>query len=153
MADNATANPGAGGVTFATDDIAGVHWPYTKHAFGPRDTATEVEDLDTKRLPVKVGESVLPSGAATDANLVLLLAGLLIAQGMSATDLKGPLAQAMVNDSPNVYVVNEVRPLSVTAEGRLRVSSAESTATASWGSHSDFDEAVEFDSGTLSAWG
>ena len=56
MADNAIANPGAGGLTFATDDIAGVHWPFSKQAFGPRDTANEVEDVASKRLPVKVGD-------------------------------------------------------------------------------------------------
>ena len=50
MADNVTAP--AAGVAFATDDIAGVHWPFAKMAFGPRETAHEVEDAAGKRLPV-----------------------------------------------------------------------------------------------------
>lgn len=34
MADNVTANPGASGAIFATDDIGGVHYPRTKIVFG-----------------------------------------------------------------------------------------------------------------------
>lgn len=52
MADNVTTNPGTGGATFASDDIAGIQWPFVKLAFGPRDTANEVDDVDGKRLPV-----------------------------------------------------------------------------------------------------
>ncbi len=61
MADNLTADPGTGGGVFATDDITGVHWPFAKLAFGPRDTANEVDDASAKRLPVKVGDA-LPAG-------------------------------------------------------------------------------------------
>lgn len=39
MADNKVSNPGAGGATFATDEIAGIDWPFAKLAWGPRDTA------------------------------------------------------------------------------------------------------------------
>jgi hypothetical protein len=54
MADNVEANAGTGGATFATDEITGVQWPFTKQAWGPRDTANEVDDADGKRFPVKV---------------------------------------------------------------------------------------------------
>lgn len=40
MADNYTTNAGAGGNTFASDDVGGVHYPYVKTAFGAADTAT-----------------------------------------------------------------------------------------------------------------
>lgn len=71
MADNITA-PGAG-IVLATDDIGGVHYPFTKLAFGPLDTATIVRDADGSRLPVLVGNVVnvaastlpLPTNAAT----------------------------------------------------------------------------------------
>jgi hypothetical protein len=55
MADNFTVEPvtGTPTKTFASDDISGVDWPYAKLAFGPRDTANEVEDADGKRLPIK----------------------------------------------------------------------------------------------------
>lgn len=42
MADNLTTNPGAGGAVIATDEIAGVHYPISKLAFGDLDTATLV---------------------------------------------------------------------------------------------------------------
>lgn len=63
MADNVIADPGAGGATFATDDITGVQWPFTKQAWGPRDTANEVDDTDGKRLPIKAASAA--TGAVT----------------------------------------------------------------------------------------
>lgn len=42
MADNVIANPGAGGATFATDEVAGVHYPVGKLAYGAADSATMV---------------------------------------------------------------------------------------------------------------
>jgi hypothetical protein len=40
MANNYTTNAGAGGNTYASDDVGGVHYPYVKTAFGADDTAT-----------------------------------------------------------------------------------------------------------------
>ena len=64
MVDNVTADPGAGGAVFATDDIAGTHWPFAKLAWGPLDTANIVDDAAGKRLPVVVGGTVLVDGSA-----------------------------------------------------------------------------------------
>lgn len=64
MADNITAP--ATGVVFATDDISGVHYPVTKLAFGPADTATVVRDADGNRLPVAIG-GTLPAFASPPA--------------------------------------------------------------------------------------
>ena len=50
MADNVTADAGAGGAVFATDDIGAVHHPFVKLEFGPLDTATIV--TATEGLPV-----------------------------------------------------------------------------------------------------
>ena len=50
MADNVTAP--ATGAVFATDDIGGVHWPFSRLAFGPDGTSTRVADADGARLPV-----------------------------------------------------------------------------------------------------
>jgi hypothetical protein len=41
MADNVVADPGAGGSTFATDDIAGVHYPRSKVSLGADGTAVD----------------------------------------------------------------------------------------------------------------
>ncbi len=64
MADNVTAP--AAGVVFATDDIAGVHWPLTKLAFGPDNSATPVADAAGARLPVVIG-GTLPAFASPPA--------------------------------------------------------------------------------------
>ena len=52
MPDNITAP--AGGIAFATDEIAGVHFPYAKLAFGADNSAIAVADADGARLPVAV---------------------------------------------------------------------------------------------------
>jgi len=61
MADNVEADAGTGGATFATDDIGGVQYPRSKVVWGPDGTATDTDDSDTNRLPVKVGDP-LPAG-------------------------------------------------------------------------------------------
>ncbi len=62
MADNITA-PGTGTV-LASDDLAGVHYPITKLAFGADGTATQIADGTGTRLPVTIG-GTLPAFAAT----------------------------------------------------------------------------------------
>ncbi len=62
MADNVTAP--ATGLVFATDDLAGVNWPYAKLAFGPDGAAVPVADANGARLPVQIG-GTLPAFAAT----------------------------------------------------------------------------------------
>ena len=62
MADDVTANPGAGGAIFATDQEAGGrHYPWTKLVWGIDDTFNKVDDATGKRLPVKIGDP-LPTG-------------------------------------------------------------------------------------------
>lgn len=69
MADNVTANAGSGGATFASDDISSVQWPFVKLAWGPRDTANEVDKASGKSVPVQ-GEAA--HDAATTGNPVLV---------------------------------------------------------------------------------
>lgn len=74
MADNYITNPGAGGVTFASDEDGGaVHYPLIKLAWGPLDTFNILADAAGKGLPVKiieVGAVTLPvSGPLTDVQL------------------------------------------------------------------------------------
>ena len=70
MADNFETDAGTGGKIFASDDIASVDWPYAKLAFGPRNTAHEVEDAASKRIPVKVGDGY-PAGAVVAGQVSL----------------------------------------------------------------------------------
>ena len=60
MADNFSVEPvvGVPTKTFASDDIGGVDCPFAKLAWGPRDTANEVDDAAGKRVPVKVGDGL-----------------------------------------------------------------------------------------------
>lgn len=63
----------AGGYTFATDDLSGVHHPYTKLEFGPDGTATKVSTSDP--LPVeqkKSGTATLTQVADTASSTTLL---------------------------------------------------------------------------------
>lgn len=62
MPDNVTAP--AGGISFATDDIGGVHYPYAKLAWGADNSAVAVADVAGARLPVVIG-GTLPAFAAT----------------------------------------------------------------------------------------
>jgi len=62
MPDNVTAP--AIGLAFATDELAGVHWPYAKLAFGVDGAAVVVADSAGARLPVQIG-GTLPAFAAT----------------------------------------------------------------------------------------
>jgi hypothetical protein len=78
MPNNITAP--AGGLAFATDEIAGVHFPYAKLAFGADDTAIAVADVAGSRLPVSVAGTVaisaatlpLPAGAASETTLAAI---------------------------------------------------------------------------------
>ena len=76
MADNFIADPGAGGVTFASDEIATVHHPRTKVEFGADGSATDVADVEGSRLPVKVAMAATATrtSVADSATAVTILA-------------------------------------------------------------------------------
>ena len=77
MADNFITNAGAGGITFAGDDIGpGVMHPRTKLEFGADGSATDVADSDGARLPVKpaMAATGTRSSVADSAVAVSLLA-------------------------------------------------------------------------------
>jgi len=114
MADNKVSNPGAGGATFATDDIGGVDWPFAKLAWGPRDTANEVDDAVGKRFPIKIAESVSldVSGSTvtvTSGNPDNLLADV---RGMTSRD-------AVMSDAPVIVGgrASTATPAAVSADG------------------------------------
>jgi len=58
MADDITANPGVGGAIFATDEIAGRHFPREKIAWGVDGVAVDTADAAGARFPVKIGEGL-----------------------------------------------------------------------------------------------
>lgn len=85
---------------------------------------------------VVVASSALPSNAATEsgnlAAILARLAPLIYAQAAAGAALVGPMVQGLVNDTPDTYFAGVIQPLSLTAEGRLRVSSVESTLNHIW---------------------
>ena len=56
---------------------------------------------------------------------------------MSVIPYPSPLTQALVNDVPQSYVPDTVQPLSLTSDGRLRVSTIASDLTQAWQSTLD----------------
>lgn len=65
---------------------------------------------------------------ATEATLATLA----ITPGTLSADQVGPLMQALVNDSPTSYATETVQPLSMTNQGRLRVSTVAADVTQVW---------------------
>lgn len=102
MADNVIANPGAGGSTFATDDIGGVHYPRSKVVFGVDGVATDVSAAN----PMPIG--VITNKAPLD----------LVGGGAEATALRVTLA----SDSTGVLSVDD-NGGTLTVDGSVGVSS------------------------------
>lgn len=65
MTDNVTANQGAGGPVFRTDEVGGVHTPISKVAFGVDGTVTTVDASNP--LPVSVASAVVSGEVSLDA--------------------------------------------------------------------------------------
>lgn len=97
-----------------------------------------------------VGTVSLPTGAATEATVALLateatLAQLAIEPGSSSEDQTGPMLQAVTRDTPPSYDPGTIQPLTMTSEGRLRVSTVSAdinnvwrgTFNNPWASHSN----------------
>lgn len=66
MADNYETNAGSGGAVFASDDLAGVHYPYAKLAFGGDGTATLVAAGAGLPVAQQTGATFTVVGAAAD---------------------------------------------------------------------------------------
>ena len=108
MADNVTANAGSGGAVFATDDIGGVHHPYTKIEWGPADTANSVDAASGKGLPVQ-GEAA--HDAATTGNPVLV-GGRASAAAPTNVSADGDAVRAW-------HLLNGAQAVAITAAGAL----------------------------------
>ncbi len=101
MADNVVANAGSGGSTFATDDIAGVHYPRSKMVWGADGTATDASAAAP--LPVvQTGTPALPTGAATEATLAAASAKLPATLGQKA--MTASMAVVLASDQASIPV-------------------------------------------------
>ncbi len=92
MADNVELNAGTGGVTCATDDVAGVHYQVVKLAIGAADSATLIGNAS----PVPVSDA---GGSLTVDNAALSVVG----GGVEATAIRVTLA----SDSTGVVSVDD----------------------------------------------
>lgn len=111
MADNVTANPGSGGATFATDDIAGVQFPRMKVVIGA-DGANDGDVSSSNPLPVL--------GPLTDAEL-----------RASAVPVSGPATDAQLRATP-LPVSGPLTDAELRASA-ITVSQSDSAATTSFG--------------------
>lgn len=81
MADNVVANPGAGGATFATDDIGGVQYPRSKITWGPDGTANDV-DAGATALPVQgTVTSIIIGSITTSGTVTAIQEGIYVVSG------------------------------------------------------------------------
>src|SRR5438876_3264302 len=126
MADNLLYNQPDTGATIATDDVGGVQYQIVKLDLG----------VDGASQPVDTALPVSDAALAVD-------------QAATSAGVTGPMVQGVVDESAQPVVTGEVRPLSLTSDGRLRVTAAESFV--SWGDL-ELSEADSPDFG-LSAWG
>jgi len=103
LGDNYVTDPGAGGNTFASDDIAGVHYPYVKLVWGADGVAT----LVTPAAPLPVVQTgALPAGTNNigDVDVLTLpaITGTVSISGSVDTELPAPVALGDAMANPTV---------------------------------------------------
>jgi hypothetical protein len=124
MADNVTADPGTGGAVFATDDVAGVHYPITKLAHGALDAVTLVSTASG--LPVQQqGTFAVNLNAGTnnigDVDVLTVPAPLNVTGGGAEL---GALRVTLANDSTGVVSVDD-NGGSLTVDGTVTVTATD----------------------------
>jgi hypothetical protein len=74
--------------------------------------------------PLTTGALETGGNLDTLAARLTTLLGLLLAQGTLATSASGPMVQGLISDAPQTYFDGYVQPISLTNDGRLRVSTS-----------------------------
>ncbi len=115
MANNVTANPGAGGATFATDDVGGVHYPITKIAYGAEDSADMLDEMPAVK-------------SSQDLILAAINALIALHKAEDAAHVSGDLGipalgVRQVADTASTDADGDYTLLKIDEEGRLKVSS------------------------------
>lgn len=132
MADNVVANAGAGGSTFATDDIGGVHYPRSKVTWGPDGTANDADVASGKPLPVQIrssggAEAVLIDNAGfTDGTTPVQPAGYIFDEVAGTALTENDAAAARIDSKrAQVFTIEDEttrgRRTTVTAANALKV--------------------------------
>lgn len=84
MADNVTADPGAGGATFATDDDGTAHHPYVKLEWGADNTQTKVAS-GANALPIQDGGNSITVDGTVGVSGTVTVDGSGVTQPVSGT--------------------------------------------------------------------
>lgn len=92
MADNLVADPGVGGATFATDDIAGVHYPRSKIVWGADGTATDTA-AGAAAIPIQDGGNTI----TVDGTVELGATALAALETITVASVTAPLAAGTNN--------------------------------------------------------
>ena len=163
MADNVAAQSvTTAGTTFATDDIAGVHYPITKLAWGALDTANIADTASGKPIPIQLRSSggvepvIADDAAFTPATTPVVMVGFQFDDTLPDSVNEGDAGAARMSANRNVYTTirdaagNE-RGVNVNASNQLAVS-VDNTVTV--GSHAVTNAgtfAVQVDGSALTA--
>ena len=147
MADNFTANAGAGGDTFAADDVGGVKHPRSKVGFGVDGSYVDVSA--TNPLPVAVGtvpvtgtffQATQPvSGPVTNAELrasalPVSMAGFYAEDSVHTSGDVGVFMLGIRSDSDAATAANgDYTTIKLDEEGRLKVATKPASYTATTG--------------------
>lgn len=138
MADNVTANPGAGGAVFATDDIGGVNFPRHKIIIG----ADGVNDGDVS------AANPLP---ITAASLTTIASAIKAEDSVFVTGDNGIQMLAVRQDAMTPLGADgDYAPLQVNATGRLKVSAEPAAQVAVTGNITGISQTVSMDTGRTS---
>ena len=137
MADNVTANPGTGGATFATDEIAGVHFPRSKIVFGTDGAASDVSD--STPLPITAPSALSVTGPLTDSQLRATAINVTSVAGVSTVEMDpstatsfGPVTTASTVLFAAVDTANErvvVLQLSGLWDGGIKLQASQDAST------------------------
>lgn len=85
----------------------------------------QVKVMNTVTVTANAGANLNTADLALEAGGNL--SKLALSQGVDGASTPGPMVQAVVNESVENYQTGQVQPLSLTTQGRLRVSSAPAT--------------------------
>jgi hypothetical protein len=138
LSDNYTTPPTTeeGGVTFASDDIGGVHSPRVKVQFGADGSATDVSSAAP--LPVTAASLPLPTGAATSAAQATANASLSAIEtavegtlAVSAASL--PLPSGAATAASQATAIGHLSAIEAAVEGTLTVGTHAVTQSGTWG--------------------
>jgi hypothetical protein len=98
MADNFTSNAGAGGATFASDDVGGVQYPRVKATFGADGTATDISAANP--LPVTTtNPAVITAGQVAVTSTATALPSFAYTNGIVITASASNTAPVYVGSS------------------------------------------------------